>query len=45
MKFLIRALEIIFAVWLVVSFLDVVAHNLEAQPQYLPFNFFVVVFG
>lgn len=40
----ITAVTVIFFAWLVVSVIDVATHNLDAQPQYLPFNLFKLFF-
>lgn len=37
-------LEVLFLLWVLVSFIDINAHNLTTC-EYMPWNFFIVFFG
>ena len=38
-------MAIIVLAWGVISWVDIFAHNLSPNPQYLPFNLLVLIFG
>ena len=41
---ILTGLGVLMIAWVFISWMDIVAHNLTLQ-EYLPYNFFTVVFG